>query len=78
MYKFFSLFSCTMLLVGCSASGHYGKTSDDNGIESHCAGGCLVYKDDGSGCETFQKGTSESCANYFAKICESSPASCKN
>ena len=63
-------------ISGCSTAGHIGKIDSDKGLEAMCAGGCLEYREDATGCAVFHESTSQSCAKYFEVLCEAEPKQC--
>nr|VFK17428.1 MAG: hypothetical protein BECKLPF1236A_GA0070988_1017010 [Candidatus Kentron sp. LPFa]VFK32290.1 MAG: hypothetical protein BECKLPF1236C_GA0070990_101629 [Candidatus Kentron sp. LPFa] len=63
-------------LNGCSTAAHGGAITGVDGLQTTCAGGCAEYRADGTGCARFHKSTSETCASYFEKLCESAPGQC--
>lgn len=78
MKEFLVLVFAVILLSGCAMAGHGGAITRSGGLEATCAGGCSVYKSDGSGCAKFHDSTSQSCSAYFDKLCARNPQQCSN
>ena len=68
----------SFVISGCSTAGHAAKMGPDKGLEAMCAGGCLEYNEDATGCAVFHESTSQSCANYFEVLCKAAPGQCVN